>query len=171
MPKKNVLLKVFKAKEGAAFSDAKAQIYGERLHELLSSHGKLTPQLVVKDARKKMSPLHEFFEWDNDEAAKKFRLHQARMLMNSIELKVEVRNEKGKNNEIKVRAFLNVKDEEQEERFYTSAEVVLSKEEYSKQIMQEALREIQYWRKKYSDLVELKPVFEVVDKIVMKKAA
>jgi hypothetical protein len=49
-----------------------AQQYGERIAVLIERHdGVVTPDLVVDDARDPTSPLHEFFEWDDRDAAER----------------------------------------------------------------------------------------------------
>ena len=44
----------------------------------LSKKNNLTAREIVEEARKKNSPLHDFFEWDDSIAAEKYRLAQAR---------------------------------------------------------------------------------------------
>lgn len=53
--------------------------------------GRLTPDAVVADARSKSSPLHGCFTWDDSEAAKQWRLQEARELIRSV--RVEVKTE------------------------------------------------------------------------------
>lgn len=53
----------------------------ERLIELYKIHGKLTADLVVEDAEDPDSPLHDAFEWDDENAAYNHRLTQARTLI------------------------------------------------------------------------------------------
>ena len=43
--------------------------------------GVLRAEDVVESARNERSPLHASFTWDNDEAAERWRLHQARNLI------------------------------------------------------------------------------------------
>lgn len=52
--------------------------------------GLLTAEVVVEDARNPSSPLHAHFDWDNDVAAEKWRLEQARRLIRSVKITVEV---------------------------------------------------------------------------------
>ncbi len=50
--------------------------------------GLVRPEAVVEAARDEESPLHRFFEWDNDEAAEQYRLYQARKLIVRVTVKV-----------------------------------------------------------------------------------
>lgn len=58
----------------------------DELSKLQNLHGAITPDLVVKAARPKKSILHNLFEWDENKAAYNWRLQQARMLMNNIQV-------------------------------------------------------------------------------------
>lgn len=52
--------------------------------------GLLKPEAVVRAARNKESPLHRLFEWDDKKAAHAWRLEQARELIRSVRVDVEV---------------------------------------------------------------------------------
>ena len=156
--------KIFKAKEGASFGEDKAQIYGEELEKLQKiNDGKLTPKYVVEVAKDKSSPIHDFFEWDNNKASEKWRLHQARQLLNSIEIVITYN---GKKEEI--RRYFNItkveEDNDDTKRVYIIMEEALSNPKYKKQILQRALEEIEYWQKKYSQYKELSMIFKSIEK-------
>lgn len=56
--------------------------YFQALDALADRHnGELTPEIVVEAARDPGSPLHSYFDWNNDTAAHKFRLEQGRRLI------------------------------------------------------------------------------------------
>lgn len=63
-----------------------ADAVAARLLEISNRDNGLTPQSVVDDARRKSSPLHDCFEWDDTEAAKEWRLQQARNLIRAIRI-------------------------------------------------------------------------------------
>ena len=58
--------------------------------EQLERDGRLTPERVIEVARPRTSPLHEFFEWDDSEAAKQWRLEQARRMIRGVEVVIMV---------------------------------------------------------------------------------
>src|ERR1700756_5197076 len=60
------------------------EVVRKRLEWLEERHGKITPKLVVDDAKSKTSPLHRFFDWNVTRAAYKFWLDQARELIASV---------------------------------------------------------------------------------------
>jgi hypothetical protein len=57
----------------------------QRLQEL---YGVITPEIIVKESENIKSVLHPIFEWDNNKAAFGYRLQQARVLLNNIQLTV-----------------------------------------------------------------------------------
>lgn len=60
----------------------------QELNRIQDSYGFITPELVVKEASNPKSILHPIFEWDDSKAASGFRLQQARILLNNIQIKV-----------------------------------------------------------------------------------
>lgn len=68
------------------------KLIADRLARISKRNGGiLTPDAVVEDAQDESSPLHTQFEWDDGEAAKQWRLEQARTLIRSV--KVEIHTE------------------------------------------------------------------------------
>ena len=59
------------------------------LQEIYDTHGALTPDLVVAEASDPEHPLHHRFEWDNTQAAERWRLHQASALIRSVNVVIE----------------------------------------------------------------------------------
>lgn len=58
------------------------------LNDIQKRDGEITPEAIVKEARKTHSVLHNYFEWNNTKAADKYRLQQAAELIQRIEVKV-----------------------------------------------------------------------------------
>jgi hypothetical protein len=56
--------------------------------EALEQEGRLTPDAVVEAARDPLNPLHAEFEWDNQKAAHRFRVEQARTIIASVRMVV-----------------------------------------------------------------------------------
>lgn len=65
--------------------DAKRDAIEARL-EWLAKRGPLTPDAVIRDAKKQDSPLHGEFEWDDGKAGHRWRIEQARALIASVRL-------------------------------------------------------------------------------------
>jgi hypothetical protein len=60
----------------------------EELKDIQEEKGEIVPEFVVEAAKNKNSALHNYFEWNNKEAAHKYRLQQASELLRRIEVRV-----------------------------------------------------------------------------------
>lgn len=81
------------------------QVVKTELERIYAERARLTPDDVVEEAADLASPLHHFFEWDNNEAAARFRLIQAAGLIRSV--KVRVTRTKGNEEEdLTIRAWV-----------------------------------------------------------------
>lgn len=63
-------------------------IAGRELERIQNLYGSITPEILVDEAKSKKSPLHPIFEWDDSKAAENYRLQQARILLNNIQVTV-----------------------------------------------------------------------------------
>lgn len=70
-----------------------------QLQSIYDEHGKLTPKIVLDEARDEEHPLHARFDWDDTTAAEKWRLSQAHELIQSV--KVSYRDGHGRSQEIR----------------------------------------------------------------------
>jgi len=138
-----------------------AQEAGERLETLQKQYGHLTPQIVVEDARDSQSVFHPAFEWDDVKAAEEYRLEQARYILRHL---IVVRQETEKPQEI--RAFVVVKEEEQDRQWYAPTLSVLTEPELRRQVLERALRELEAFRRKYKELVELAEVLAAAEHVL-----
>lgn len=59
----------------------------DQLQTIYDQHGKLTPEIVLDEARDPEHPLHNRFEWRDDVAAEKWRREQARELIVSLKVR------------------------------------------------------------------------------------
>lgn len=124
------------------------------LQGLASASGTLIPEEVVREARKKKSPLHPWFEWDDTEAARQYRLEQARDLIRSVAVTYIQHGEE----QTTVRAFVHLGDQDG----YEDTTIVLQIADRRALLLQRALRELESVRKKYEDIEELAAVFAAV---------
>lgn len=100
------------------------------LAELEDSEGRLTPEAVVKAARKPESPLHSHFEWDNGKAAFNYRIVQARTLIRSVWIPYKVERR-----EVSAVAYVRDPTADPNERRYVSLEAVKEREDESRAII------------------------------------
>lgn len=125
-----------------------------KLFERLERTVGLTPQTVLEAAKDEKSPIHNEFEWNDDAAAEKYRLFQAGRLIRCLCVRVESEQKPP------VRALFNVCGGK-----YENVQVVLKSKDKRALLLEQALKELKAFERKYSQLEELAAVFEEIEKI------
>jgi hypothetical protein len=64
----------------------------QALEKLETKDGKLDPETVVAAAENVKSPLHHLFTWDDSEAARQWRLEQARSIIRLVRIEVKIQD-------------------------------------------------------------------------------
>lgn len=118
--------------------------------------GLLLPGAVVNAARPVSSVLHSRFEWDDSKAGEAYRIWQARQL---IRVCVEVIPQTDK----PVEVFVSLTSD-RDDGGYRMQTKVLSDAEMRKQLLADALAELEVFREKYARLRELAVVFASIRK-------
>lgn len=134
----------FQVTPGARIRKADAPIIGNIL-ERLKTTGPLTAERVLDEATNKRSPLHKYFTWNDQKAAHKWRLEEARRLIRSVEVVIE--DLRGK--QIPMRAYFNVRDGEGV-RSYEPMEFVFETPDLADQVIQQALAQLESWKLKFA---------------------
>ena len=156
-------IKKYKLRKGAVIPGLKrdnVQDVGEEIERLtLDNEGNVTPEILVEMARKRKSPLHKCFTWDDSEAARKQRLHEARLLLGAIEAVVIVQKDEPPRI---LRAFVNV--ESSVARAGTYMPVIAAMENPSTQadLLTEAYNALQRWAHKYESLKEFAQIVNII---------
>jgi hypothetical protein len=124
----------------------------------------LTAENIIEVAKNNKSSLHDLFDWDDTEAARKWRLQQARVFINEIQVIIEGNTSPAF--EMITTIIEQDKDGNVEsERFYKPKLEILSNEQMRRQIIQRALRMQEYWSQQYFSYSELKPIIVSVEKV------
>ena len=130
-----------------------AQQAGEELERIRNKYGELSPADIVQESISVSSVLHNCFEWQDDIAAQKYRERQAQDLIRNIV--VEAVADKEVNPPI--RAFVSIQGD------YKPIQEVVTVKDRRKELLQNALKELQSFKTKYSQLYELSELFEAID--------
>lgn len=151
------------------------QVAGECLMNIYKKHDcQLTPEVLVDEAKSKNHPLHDCFEWNDTKAGKMWRLHQARNIIRCVVVEKQVDDDK----KIEVRAFINVKKDENNhlthnpffkgESFYVSLNDAMTNEHLRKYTVEMAIGELNNWMDKYKGVKELADLFGIIEKKTIK---
>jgi len=155
----------FSAKPTRPLSNKVAEEIGPEIHALMQKNDgeELTPDAYLDWAKENPnSRSHGQFDWEDTVAARKWRVHQARNIINSIEIRVI--DERG--DAVNVPAFINIVRSDEEEgtrQLYTSYENVLNDEESSSQVVARACRDFLSWRRRYLLLRGKLPLADIYD--------
>lgn len=115
----------------------------------------ITPKELLEKAKDENSELHKCFEWDNNVAAEKYRLQQARAIIINL---VYVQKDK---EEQPVRCFQITT----EKSVYQPTRQFLVQENEYQSLLARAKAELESFKKRYATLTELETVFEAIDNI------
>jgi hypothetical protein len=156
----------FKPVDGCHLNFAQAERYGRRLLELAQANNDtVTKEQVVEDARRLESPLHEYFEWDDQVAAHSWRLEQAGYIIRSIRVVYEDPDDGQARQELPV--LVNVRIDYQEDKpdpwpeaplvqgakqAYVTTSRAMTDEDMLKDLLRQILRDIQTFEAKYGQV-------------------
>lgn len=124
--------------------------------------GLLRPASVVDAARDEKSPLHGAFEWDDTEAAQKYRLLQAQSLIRSFKVEIERNGQT-----LTVPVFVGVSTDrtgDKADNPYRMLEQVVEKPDLMAVAVRDAIDQLEALRKRYAHLQELADVWAAIDK-------
>lgn len=134
----------------------------EELKGIEERDGILHPKAVVDFARDPDTSLHNKFEWDDAKAGEQYRLEQARHI-----IRVQVTFLKKSDDEkIPVQAYHSLPDDRYAEGGYRSIVSILSDDDLRAKMLKEAKRELNTFKRKYQDLVELSSVFNEIERVL-----
>ena len=131
---------------------------GAELEEIQETN-ELTPESVVEYAKDRRTTLNGLFEWNDEVAGHKWRLQQARKILNNITVEYV-----GKNDERKpIRAFVKTTTKKEE---YRNIESVVSDAEQYSLLLNMAYRELNQTKNKYQTLSEIQELLKDIPEVL-----
>jgi hypothetical protein len=123
------------------------------------------PEAVVEELRPVDHPLHDFLTWEDDEAARKYRIEQARELIHAVHV-VDVVVRDGREIETASRpVFVSFRPAGKPERAYFSVDAVVRRPERIRDMLKQAMSELEGFRRRYENLVQLVGIFRELDRL------
>lgn len=143
-----------------------AQLVAETFGEITKEKGRISTremaeQLLAK-SRAKSSATHHLFEWDDRKAAEKQRLDHAMRIVSSIYVVFEEQPEAPPIRAFPVLTHKGVTGP-------VPMRKVLESRDLSSALLEEALRDIAQFKRRYEGLRELADVFAAMDRVAEKK--
>ena len=122
--------------------------------EIESIGDDVKPWQIVDYAKNPEAELHKCFTWDNDVAAEKWRLYEARQVVCNLVI-VETNSD---DEDIQIRAFHKVNNDEG----YKSFRIILkNKDEYEK-LLERCLSDLRALKNKYQNLSEYQEIWDLI---------
>lgn len=140
-----------------------AAVYAAVLHDIERRDGRVTPQAVVEAARPEGSPIHDMWGgdyWEDEVMAEEERKRRVRGATRAL---VIVRDDESRPQTAYVSAQVVVDD--RVERGYHRMAVVLGSEDLYQQALRDVVGRLRTLRDRHDELVELKAVWEEIDKL------
>ena len=135
------------------------QAQARELQRIADRDGILRPEAVVDAAKNKKNPLHTRFEWDDTEAGHRYRIWQARQIINVQVVQLP-------HTETVSRVYVSL-PRDRDEGGYRAVVDVLNDDELREEMLSAALADANRWRSKYRDLKELSRVFDEIDLVLL----
>ena len=124
--------------------------------------GILKAEAVVAEAESNDSPLHRYFEWDDDKAAYNHRLWQARQLISAMVVVLPSQRRP-------IMAYVSLRDDRMfPAGGYRAMVDVLTDPILRQSLLYEALDDLNTWERKYRRLSELSEIFAAIASVKKK---
>jgi hypothetical protein len=153
-------------------------VAGRELERIAKRDQEVVPLTLVEESRPVDAPLHDTFEWDDSEAAERYREDQAKRLIGALKV-VFVRNDTEEPLP-PMRAYVSVVDTPRLEMYESSAPKlrhyrpivkVMSTEDLRDQYRRQAFDTLCGWRDRYADIDDFARIFKEIDALKVKYAA
>ena len=117
------------------------------------------PDQVLDKARNENSELHKCFDWNDSSAAEKYRLFQAKQIINH--LIVVHHDDENESEPVQFRVML--KNERSRDSGYKQTIVMVKDDDEYRKLLEQAYIELRSFKQKYSCLSELSDILELID--------
>ena len=118
------------------------------------------PEQVLDKARDESSELHKCFDWDDSSAAEKYRLSQARSVINHL---IVVTQETDEPDKEPVQFRVMLKNEQTKDSGYKQTIVMVRDEDEYAKLLDQAYKELHSFKQKYQCLSELSEILALID--------
>src|SRR6185437_8437356 len=152
---------VYQWKESTGGMPVSAQVAGMEIDRIRDNKGEyFTPHDVVVASISKTAPLHPAFEWNDVIAASKFRDEQAKYIIRHL-IVVKI-SEPDEQDAPPIRAYVSIRDEDDKQR-YTTTTHAMSKPHLREQVLEQALRDLRAFERRYSEFLDLSGVMSAFE--------
>lgn len=119
----------------------------------------ITPENVLEKAKNSKTELHKCFEWDDSVAGEKYRLIQARQIIQHF----MIVSPETDDSSVKVRSY----QISTTRNVYLPSRVIVQQPDEYKALLKRAKAELEAFKQRYKTLAELESLFEVIDEVLV----
>ena len=119
----------------------------------------ITPESVLEKAKNRKTELHKCFEWDDSVAGEKYRLIQARQIIQHF----MIVSPETDDSFVKVRSY----QISTTRNVYLPSRVIVQQPDEYKALLKRAKAELEAFKQRYKTLAELESLFEVIDEVLV----
>lgn len=131
----------------------------QKCYDECQTLNEITPENVLNKARDEETELHKCFEWDDSVASEKYRLIQARDVIRHF---VVIAHDESEEEPVKVRSYQVTT----QRNVYEPTRLFLQKPDEYKALLERAKNELDNFKRRYQQLVELEEIFESIDRLL-----
>ena len=112
--------------------------YKDTLLTLKKKHNRLTVPIVLREAKKPNSKIHNVFIWDDTIAGEKYREMQAQVLINNVYEIIVYRNKS-----LKQKIFYGVTNKGKTSRFYVTKTEVMKNASHREELLEKCINHME----------------------------
>ena len=127
----------------------------------LAENGLIRPHDIVAFAKDPKTALHRHFDWDNNIAGQKHRLHQARILVAQYRLV----DNRGQATPVRALVSLKLDRYRREGGGYRTMQDVMADDNLKQNLLDDCLDELERTEEKYHSITELASVWREISKV------
>lgn len=167
--------KKFEIVAGYGFSNREIRTAYPEIERLRSVHGELNRKIVLAEAKKKNSPLHDIWDWDVEQAAEQHWLRRAADLLRAVKCCVTILDDGGEERVVEVRVYHPIDHNVGAQgggtkRSFEHVDDVMTSDFMRSQVIDGFFAEMERLRRAYETFMELAPVFQACERIKRKQA-
>lgn len=136
-----------------------AEAVANHIKKLEAQYGEVTREIFLESARPEDSEMHKLFEWDDAKAAEQYRLHQASVIICSVQVTTNEESCKP----IITRAFVQTSETA---TGYVNIHRAMSEDDKRAEVIERAKAEARWFISKYQAFEELADLIEAMSRIV-----
>lgn len=129
----------------------------QEAYDEISTLEEITPKNVVDLARNVNSKIHDDFEWDNEIAGEKWRIKQAREMIQLLVFEDKEKEE--------LQEPVRVLQISTKTSVYQPVKMIVQQQDEYQTLLKRAKAELEAFKRRYQSIVELESIFEAIDNL------